>query len=211
MRLLFVLFLLSFSLVFGQANIQGSYLEEDLGLLERHFLGDADAPISVVIFEDFGCPHCQAFNQNLFPDFKESYIDTGFVKFYFFHLPIPVSDYSINAALASECVAEQSKAAFWPYKISLYETSIGNSIYGSGITAFRFWQLAESFGIEQGQFMGCMLEERYANKLQQDRQLGIEAGVNFTPAMLIDTEAILNANDYDLLTRVLNDSIAALD
>lgn len=210
----FAFMLLSLGLAFAQPDtfIQGSYLEEDLLLSNRLFLGDTSAPISVVIFEDFGCPHCQSFNQNLFAEFKENYIDTGFVKLYFLQFPIPVNAYSDMAALASECVAEQDGAAFWPYKSLLYETTLTPSRHGASVTALKFWRLTAALGnIDQAAFMSCMLEERHLGKIQEDRQLGINVGVQGTPAMLIDTEAILNPNNYDLLSRVLNDYVDALE
>ncbi len=44
-------------------------------------LGDENAPVTVIEYASFTCPHCARFHQNTWPEFKTNYIDTGKVKF----------------------------------------------------------------------------------------------------------------------------------
>jgi len=44
-------------------------------------MGAANAPITVVEFASVACPVCARFNNEVFPDFKKKYIDTGQVRF----------------------------------------------------------------------------------------------------------------------------------
>ncbi|SMX46381.1 DsbA family protein [Actibacterium lipolyticum] len=44
-------------------------------------LGDADAPVTVIEYASFTCPHCATFHDNVMPKLKSEYIDTGKVKF----------------------------------------------------------------------------------------------------------------------------------
>ena len=46
-------------------------------------LGDADAPITVIEYASYTCPHCTTFHANTYPQLKTDYIDTGKVKFIF--------------------------------------------------------------------------------------------------------------------------------
>ncbi len=44
-------------------------------------LGADDAPVIMIEYASFTCPHCASFHENVFPKLKEDYIDTGKVKF----------------------------------------------------------------------------------------------------------------------------------
>ena len=44
-------------------------------------LGAANAPVTVIEYASPTCPHCAAFHNNVYPQFKTEYIDTGKVKF----------------------------------------------------------------------------------------------------------------------------------
>ena len=46
-------------------------------------MGDPNAPVTLVEYAMFTCPHCAAFNRDVFPQIKENFIDTGKVKLVF--------------------------------------------------------------------------------------------------------------------------------
>ena len=43
-------------------------------------LGAADAPVEVIEYASFTCPHCATFHNNVFEPLKKEYVDTGRVK-----------------------------------------------------------------------------------------------------------------------------------
>jgi hypothetical protein len=49
-------------------------------------LGDADAPVKLILFENFMCEHCREFETDVFPQLKRDYIDTGRVEVYYVNL-----------------------------------------------------------------------------------------------------------------------------
>jgi protein-disulfide isomerase len=40
-------------------------------------LGDPEAPITVIEYASFTCPHCRSFHETVFPQLEENFIDTG--------------------------------------------------------------------------------------------------------------------------------------
>lgn len=46
-------------------------------------LGNSDAPVEIVEYASFTCPHCANFHANQFQQIKANYIDTGKVRFVF--------------------------------------------------------------------------------------------------------------------------------
>lgn len=46
-----------------------------------HVLGSADAPVTVIEYASPTCPHCAAFDQQVLPALRSTYVDTGKVRF----------------------------------------------------------------------------------------------------------------------------------
>lgn len=46
-----------------------------------HPVGDPDAPVTMIEYASPTCPHCARFHNDVYPEFKELYIDTGKVQF----------------------------------------------------------------------------------------------------------------------------------
>lgn len=90
-----------------------------LGLEGTPVLGSPHAKFAIVEFSDFQCPYCVKFANEILPELKKAYIDTGKVQLSFRHLPLTsIHPRSGNAAHASVCAAEQNK--FWPFHDQLF-------------------------------------------------------------------------------------------
>ena len=83
-------------------------------------LGDPAAPITIVAFEDFLCPHCQSYQSNV-DTFVEEYVRTGQAQFEFRFYPLVNPQYSTTFAKTAECVAAQDLSRFWDAHDLLFE------------------------------------------------------------------------------------------
>ena len=83
-------------------------------------LGDPQAPITIVAFEDFLCPHCQNYQTNV-DALIEEYVRTGLAQFEFRFYPLVNPQYSTAMAKTAECVAAQDLTRFWDAHDLLYE------------------------------------------------------------------------------------------
>ena len=81
-------------------------------------LGQAAAPVTLVIYEDLGCSHCRTFTTEALPTIVRDYVRPGFVKIDFRGLAIvtPASRPALKYALAA---AKQNK--LWNVTQLLYE------------------------------------------------------------------------------------------
>ena len=52
------------------------------GIVEM-VMGSEDAPITIIEYASFTCPHCASFHENVLAPLKADYVDTGKVKFVF--------------------------------------------------------------------------------------------------------------------------------
>ena len=79
----------------------GAALAQDASAIEDITLGDADAPVKVVEYASFTCPHCAAFHNDTFKDFQRDYIDTG--KVHFTYREVFFDRYGLWAAMIARC------------------------------------------------------------------------------------------------------------
>lgn len=67
-------------------------------------LGDANAPVTLIEYASYTCPHCAHFHDTVFKDLKRDYIDTGKVKFVF--REVYFDRYGLWAAMVARCGGE---------------------------------------------------------------------------------------------------------
>lgn len=67
------------NLLVGMANAQQA--SGDPSTITDMVLGDENAPVQVIEYASFTCPHCASFHADLMPRIKADYIDTGKVRF----------------------------------------------------------------------------------------------------------------------------------
>ena len=83
-------------------------------------LGEPGAPVTIVAFEDFLCPHCQNY-QTTSDAFIDEFVRTGQAQFEFRFYPVVNPQFSTTFAKAAECVAAQDLARFWDAHDLLFE------------------------------------------------------------------------------------------
>ena len=65
---------------FGSASAETA-AELDTSTILDMVLGDENAPITIIEYASFTCPHCRSFHEGAFKKLKADYIDTGEVHF----------------------------------------------------------------------------------------------------------------------------------
>jgi len=146
--------------------------------------GDAKAPVVIQMFSDFQCPFCKRVEPTLTElekDFK------GQVRIVWRHLPLPFHQYAELAAEASEEVfAQQGAAGFWKYHDALFEAQGQDG----GLERVNLEALADKLGVDMTRFKAALDTHAHQAKVQADGAAANQAGVNGTPAFVI--------NDYYL-------------
>jgi hypothetical protein len=109
----------------GSGGAAGCTIEDEptVSSLPAPTLGRSDAPVTVVAFEDFACPHCATYSLEVFPDIRPEYVETGVVRYQFRDFPVPVDErWSWQAASAARGVQdEMDDATFFEYAHALFE------------------------------------------------------------------------------------------
>jgi len=93
------------------------------------YLGRSTAPVSIIEFGDYKCPNCRDFAENVIPQMKQEFVDTGKAKLYFMNDAFINTD-SIRAAKFAESVyAVLGNDTFWKFHDLLYKKQPQDSKY----------------------------------------------------------------------------------
>ena len=136
-------------------------------------LGDPDAPITIVTFEDFLCPHCQNYQSNV-DSFVEEYVRGGQVQLEFRFYPLVNPHYSTKMAKTAECVAAQDPSRFWDAHDLLFEFARRGSLEDAA------GKTADLLELDAEALLACL---NRSIQFLVDTQLAQTAFVSGTPAV----------------------------
>lgn len=152
-------------------------------------VGNPAAPVTVTVVEDFGCPHCGAFEAEASSllagyeagdDVKVEYRGIAFLDRAF------STEYSSSALNASACVAANSPAEVWKkFHQALFAQQPAEG--SAGLATDVLVDLAQGAGATAGTVPGCITGGTYLDwvKAQTDSTLGKD-GVEGTPTVFVN-------------------------
>ncbi|GBF04377.1 DSBA oxidoreductase [Deinococcus aerius] len=166
-------------------------------------LGKANAPVTLVVFEDFKCPNCKRFEEEFLPEIRSKYIDTGKARLVSLNFPfiaqnnqLPVDDSKL-AAQAAECAFVQGgNDAYERMKAILFRAQgPENEVWAS---KSRLKELAGSVdGLDQTKFNTCIDNDETAAAVDADERQAEQAGVTGTPSIYVNGKLV---QSYDAAT-----------
>jgi protein-disulfide isomerase len=139
-------------------------------------LGEPDAPITIVEFADFLCPHCQTYHTTM-RQLIETYVVTGQAKFEYRFYPVVDANLSPLTARMTECADILNPGGFWRAHDVMYELAAARF---NSLTPFTF---AARVGLDYEALAACVRED--ANQVQTDVELGQTAGISGTPSVMV--------------------------
>lgn len=169
-------------------------------------IGQADAPVVIEAFEDFGCSHCLHFTATIEPKLFEEYVARGKVRFVYRYFPL--QQLTGTAAIAAQCAAEQEK--FWEYhKLLFIAQAEANNKSGPGLgTAFGpagLRSIAAQAGLDPAGFEACVIADEATTTVEGDLREANNLGLRGTPSFLINGELLAgNPETFDDWKQVLD-------
>ncbi|MBU0649122.1 thioredoxin domain-containing protein [Patescibacteria group bacterium] len=150
-------------------------------------MGPPDAPITIVEFADFLCPHCA----------EEALVIRGIAAQYpnevrFIFRDFPIEEMHPGAAdihLAAECAADQGK--FWAFHDKVFQNQ-------EGINMDKVKSYAAQVGLDIAEFDQCLASAKNAGEVAEDMAKGREAGVTGTPTFFFNGRKIEGAIPYSI-------------
>ncbi|MFH1046816.1 MAG: thioredoxin domain-containing protein [Patescibacteria group bacterium] len=162
-------------------------------------LGPTDAALTIVVFGNYQCPSCGAFDQTVLDLLAEHPDD---IRLVWKDTP-NTSSYpeSRSAAIAARCAGEQG--AFWEYHGTLMENQ-------AAIDAANFPIFALELGLDTDAFATCLAERRPDHLIQRDIDEAIALGVNATPYVFVGDKPLSGALSKEQLSIMISTILTGL-
>lgn len=152
-----------------------------------------DKPV-LRIFEDYGCPHCADFEENILPRLIEDYVEEGTLYLEYYDFPIPVRQMSKPAAASGRVVQHlaEDDVTFWDYKRQLLANQ-------ENLSYDLFEQTANDLGLDGEEVVKQTRSGAWDSFVEEDKQYGQQLGVSGTPGLFLNDTKI-EAGSYSNIT-----------
>lgn len=168
-----------------------------VAIRDANTLGPANAPVTVVEYSDFRCGYCRRAFSSTNQQIISTYVNTGQVRFVYKHLAVLGTE-SLQAAVASECAADQGK--FWDYHDQLF-TYQNN---GGALDRESLGQSAQQVGLDMNSFNTCLDGQQTLSRVQADMQEAQSFGMSGTPSYLVAGQPVIGAQPFQTFASIID-------
>jgi protein-disulfide isomerase len=166
-------------------------------------MGDPEAPVVLVMWEDFQCPFCAKFAQETEPVLVDRFVENGTLRLEWRDFPY-FGEQSVLAARAARAAGEQG--AFWEYHDAVY--ALGFPPNSGQLTDDVLIGLARDLDLDVERFSATMQSQPVLDAVTADFQEGQQLGISGTPAFLLNGRPIMGAQPTDTFVAAIEQAAA---
>jgi len=182
----------------GDARTEAEAAADNGYLLGDVVLGEADAPVTVVEYASFTCPHCGTFAKEIFPQVRQNYVETGKVKFIL--REVYFDQYGLWASMVARCGGEKG---FYPLAHRFLTTQ--ESWTGADDIGLAIHQIGRRAGLSADRLEQCLSDREFATALLADYQEHrAEDDIQSTPTFIINGKKHGGAMSYEEFSKLLD-------
>ena len=191
-----------FALPFA-ANAQSSDADAEATEIIDMVQGAEDAPITVIEYASFTCPHCARFHSDVYKLLRKNYIDTGKIKFIF--REVYFDKYGMWASMIARCSGPDRFFGMTDLILNSQSTWARAGDDLAIVEALR--KIGRLSGMQDAALDSCLqdgdklraLVGWYKENAQRD-------GIQSTPSFLIDGQPYKNM-DYEEFAKILDEKL----
>lgn len=163
-------------------------------------LGSDDAPITLIEYASFTCPHCATFHEEVLKPLKADYVDSGKVRVIF--RDVYFDQLGLWASMIARCGGEEK---FFGLTELLMKGQRDWARSGDPVAIVdELKKIGRIAGIAPEQLDACMVDEKKARALVQWSEGHVNADdIEGTPTMMINGEQHSNMS-YTSLKKILD-------
>ena len=156
-------------------------------------LGPANAPVTITEYASMTCPHCAAFNENVFPKIKSEYVDSGKVRYVFREFPLDIK--AAAGSMLARCIAKDDSGKYFAVIDMLFRQQNDWVVKNTTETLTRIGKQA---GLSQQAVEDCLKDQALLDKIAADQKFANEVlKVNSTPTFFINGEMIRGETSFE--------------
>jgi protein-disulfide isomerase len=163
-------------------------------------LGPASAPVTITEFASMTCPHCAAFNAEVFPKIKSEYIDTGKIRYVFREFPLDIK--AAAGSMLARCIAKDDAGKYFAVIDLLFKQQNDWVIKNTTETLTRIGKQA---GLTQQAVEDCLKDQALLDKIAADQKYAAEVlKVDSTPTFFVNGEKIKGETSIEEFEKRIN-------
>ena len=174
------------------------------GPVYREFVsGNPDAKVTMIEYASLTCPHCARFNEEVMPDVRKNYIDTGKIRYVF--RDYPLDNLATAAATIPRCApGDRGKALI----DLMYKNQEVWARAPKPIDPLRGY--AQLAGMSAADFDACLANKAISGKILEVMQTASSVyKVEATPTFFIGEEKLSGEIAFKDLAKIIDKHIAA--
>ena len=149
-------------------------------------LGDPNAKVKMVEYASVTCVHCGKFNNEVFPEFKKKYIDTGKVHYTFKEFLTAPAEVAAAGFLTARCAG---KDKYFNVVDALFHAQ--EEMFTSGDMRGVLLRTAQSAGMTEEKFNACITDEAALKALNERVEKAVKTDkITSTPTFVINGKKI---------------------
>jgi protein-disulfide isomerase len=145
------------------------------------------AKVTVVEYASVTCPHCAAWQEQVWPQFKAKYVDTNKVRYVFRELPTPPANVAIAGFAIARCAGEDK------YFDVVHAIMESQEEWRAGVnprdTLFR---VGNGAGLSNEQISACITDPENLKAADERARAAVQAGVTGTPAFFVNGTQVIS-------------------
>jgi protein-disulfide isomerase len=147
-------------------------------------LGNPRAAVTVVEYASVGCPHCAVWANDVFPDFRRKYIDTGQVRFVFREMLTGNGALAAAGFLTARCATPDK---YFQVVDDVFASQ--DELSRDGIDALA--KIGAHAGLSRERFDACLKDEAALKALNERTMADAKAhGVTGTPTFFVGSQKL---------------------
>jgi protein-disulfide isomerase len=165
--------------------------------MSEKFLGDPNAPVTMIEYASLTCPHCARFHNEVLPKIKRDYIDTGQVKL--IYRDYPLDQFALKASLLARCAPN---GHFFTFLHALFKAQ---ELWArSGDPEAELSKIGRLGGIGEERFAVCTSDQRLIDYVLQQRiDAKEEYSIASTPSFIINGRKLKGALSFEMFQSVI--------
>jgi protein-disulfide isomerase len=155
-------------------------------------LGPINAPVTITEYAAATCPHCAAFNSDVFPRIKSEYIDTGKVRYVFREFPLNIQDAACS--MLARSIARDDSGKYFAVVDVMFRQQ--DQLVKKTTETLKL--IGRQAGLSQQAIEDCLKDQALLDKITADRKYASEVlKIGGTPTFFINGEMIVGETSFE--------------
>ena len=173
------------------------------GPLPEMALGSTDAPNTIIEYTSMTCPNCAQFQNEVLPQLKTKYIDTG--KVIFMLREFPLDNLAAAAFMLARCSGDDR---YYPMVDAMFATQESWVVPGADGKE-QLLKIARQVGMSKEEFDKCLVNEDLFKKIVDTRTMANDKfQVDSTPTFFINGKRLTGDHQLKDFEAALGESLS---